>query len=103
MIDEKNYKNIEKLIQYSEGGITSKELFKNNKINSTLFCMAKGTKLSEHTSTKEGFIFVLEGKGTFNLEGKEIVMLPGVIISMKQNALHSLKAEENTSFMLLLS
>jgi len=44
-----------------------------------------------------------EGKGIFNLEGTEIRMLPGAAIFMKKNAAHSLKAEENTSFLLLLS
>lgn len=94
--------NIKELIRYSDGGILSFVLAK-SEINITLFCMAKGTELSEHTSSRDGFVFVLEGKGIFNLEGKEIQMVPGVAIFMKKNALHSLKAEENTSFLLLLS
>ena len=64
--------------------------------------MAKGTEISEHTSTKEGFVYVVEGKGTFNLEGKKITMLPGVFIFMKKSVVHSLKAVENTSFILSL-
>ena len=94
--------NIRALIEYSRAGIVSKELAKTEKSNVTLFCMASGTELSEHTSTKEGFVFVLEGKGTFTLEGKTIPMAPGVFIFMKQNAVHALKAEENTSFLLSL-
>lgn len=97
-----NWKNLSKLIHYSEDGILSKVLFKTDKSEATLFCMAKGTELSEHTSTREGFIFVLDGKGVFNLEGEEIAMLQGVIIHMRKNAVHSLRAEENTSFILLL-
>ena len=96
------WKNLNNLIEYSNRGILSRELLKSNKINITLFCMAKGTEISEHTSTKEGFILVIEGKGVFNLEGKDIMMLPMVFISMKKNAVHSLKAEENTTFILLL-
>ena len=65
--------------------------------------MAAGTDIGDHTSTKEGFVYVIEGKGTFVLHGEEIEMLPGVIIFMKENAPHSLKAEENTSFLLSLS
>lgn len=97
-----NQKNIKELIEYSNKGILSKEIIK-NKVNITLFCMAKGTEISEHTSAKEGFIFVIEGKGIFNLEGEEIAMLPGVFIYMKRNAVHSLRAEENTAFMLSLT
>ena len=64
--------------------------------------MAKGTEISEHTSTKQGFIYVIEGKGIFNLEGKSIIMKDGVIIFMKEKAIHSLNAEKNTSFLLVL-
>ena len=52
----KNWLGIKELIEYPKSGILSKELAKTAKNNITLFCMAKGTELSEHTSTKEGFI-----------------------------------------------
>ncbi len=94
---------INELIEYSQKGILSKDIMKNNKFNITLFCMAKGTEISEHTSTKQGFVYVVEGNGLFNLEGKDITMESGVFIYMKKNAVHSLKADENTSFVLVLT
>ena len=101
-----DYKKIKEMISYSEEGIISKEVnfeASENKIKTTLFCMAKGTKISEHTSTKEGYVYVIEGKGIFNLEGKDIIMLHGVLINLTRNAKHSLIAEENTSFLLFLT
>lgn len=95
-------KNIKNLIEYPKEGIISKEIIKNEKLNVSLFCMAKNTDIGEHTSTKQGIIYVLEGKGIFNLEGKDIKMLPGVFIHMKENAKHSLIARENTAFLLVL-
>ena len=95
-------KEIKKLIEYSKEGILSKEIFKNEKMDITLFCMASGTELSEHTSTKQGTICVIEGNGIFKLEGKNIEMKEGIFIYMKENAVHSLKANENTSFLLTL-
>lgn len=65
--------------------------------------MAKGTELTEHTSTREGIIYVIEGKGVFNLEGETIPMLPGTFIHMKKKAVHSLKVDENTGFLLALN
>jgi quercetin dioxygenase-like cupin family protein len=94
---------INELIEYSKKGILSKDITKNSKLNITLFCMAKGTGLSEHTSTKQGFVYVIEGDGIFNLEGKDIVMSPGAFIYMNENAVHSLKANEDTSFILTLT
>jgi quercetin dioxygenase-like cupin family protein len=100
---DKNWENIKKLISYSEKGIVSKEIIKTDKIDVTLFCLAENTSISEHTSTKEGAVYVLEGKGEFNLEGENIEMISGTLISMKNNAVHSIKAEENTSFILILT
>lgn len=97
----KNFNNLNDLISYSAGGIFSKVLSK-KPFNLTLFCMAKGTEMSEHTSTKEGFVFVIEGNGIFFLEGKKIPMKPGAIIFLNKNAKHSLEAKENTSFLLAL-
>jgi nitric oxide dioxygenase len=99
---DKRWKSIKELVEYPKDGVLSKELFKTDKNNITLFCMAKGTEISEHTSTKQGFVFVVEGKGIFNLEGEKIIMAPNVLIFMEKNAVHSLKAEENTSFILSL-
>ncbi|MCA1803568.1 MAG: cupin domain-containing protein [Rhodothermaceae bacterium] len=96
-------KNFSELISYSESGILSKVIVKNEKMNITLFSMAAGTEISGHTSTKSGFVYVIEGDGQFNLEGKEIVMSAGTFIYMDANAVHSLKAKENTSFVLVLS
>ncbi|MFQ5531666.1 MAG: cupin domain-containing protein [Candidatus Nanoarchaeia archaeon] len=95
-------KDIKSLIEYPNEGVLSKELVK-DKMNVSLFCMAKGTEISDHTSTKQGFVYVLEGNGTFNLEGEDIKMLPSTFIFMKENAVHSLKAEENTAFILALT
>lgn len=97
------YEKIRQLIEYPKNGILSKIIVKNSKLNITLFCMAKGTDISEHTSTKQGFVYVIEGEGIFNLEKKELVMSSGVFIYMNENAVHFLKAKENTSFILVLT
>ena len=95
-------KNIIDMIEYPREGVLSKEIYKDKKSNVSLFCMAKNTDISEHTSTRMGFVYVIEGNGIFNLEGKDIIMKKGVLINMKENAKHSLKAIENTSFLLTL-
>jgi len=99
---ENKSQNLKESISYSEGGILSKEIVKNDKLNITLFCVSKAAEISEHTSTKQGFVYIIEGEGIFNLEGKDIQMLPGVLIQMQENMVHSIKAEQNTSFFLVL-
>jgi quercetin dioxygenase-like cupin family protein len=94
--------DILKMISYSTGGVMSKVLMKEGAANVTLFCMAKGTDISDHATPKSGFLYVLEGKGRFVLEGKVIDMRKGIMIQLSPNAKHSLSAEEDTSFLLTL-
>ncbi len=99
---ENEYKNIRDVIDYPEGGVVSKVLSRNRTGDVTLFCMAAGTSISEHTASRDGFIYVVEGDGTFRLEGEDIPMKEGVMIFMAKDAKHSLDAKENTTFILLL-
>ncbi len=99
-MDEK-FKQINKMVEYPSQGILSKQIF-DEILDVTLFCMAKNSSISEHTSTKQGFVYVIEGKGIFNIENKEIKMVPGKIIYIDENAKHSLKVGKNTSFLLVL-
>ncbi|OIO07065.1 cupin domain-containing protein [Candidatus Falkowbacteria bacterium CG_4_9_14_3_um_filter_36_9] len=95
-------KNLYKEIEYPSHGILSKVILKNKIVEINLFCLAPKTEISEHTSAQNGLVLVLEGKGAFNLKGKNIVMEPGATIYMPQNAVHSLRVEKNTSFLLIL-
>ncbi|MEK6959459.1 MAG: cupin domain-containing protein [archaeon] len=99
----KDWKDVRKLIEYPKEGILSKVLISVDGFNLTLFCMAKGSEMTEHTSTKRGTIHVLEGDGIFVLEGKKIKMKKDALIYMDKDAKHSLKAKKNTSFLLSLS
>jgi nitric oxide dioxygenase len=96
-------KDLFKMTRFSREGVLSKVLAKGKVSNYTLMCLAKGTDISEHTSTREGSITVLKGKGTFVLNNKKIKMKPGVFIFMPKNAPHSLTADENLAFLLSLS
>ena len=95
--------DLEKVIEFPREGIFSKVLVKTDTSNYTLMCLAKGSDISEHTSTREAAVTVLKGKGTFVLNGKKMKMKPGVFIFMPKNAPHSLSAAENLAILLSLS
>ena len=90
-------------IEYPTNGVLSKVLFKDNNCQYTLFCLAADTSISEHNSTRNAVINVLEGRGIMTLEGQEIQLDPGLFIFMKAHAPHALKAEQNLAFLLALS
>ncbi len=90
------------MIEYPREGILSKQVFQEGEMDVSLFCMAAGSRISEHTSGKEAVVHVLEGKGTFTLKGEDIPMLRGTLIHMMPGDPHWLDAEDNTSFLLIL-
>lgn len=96
-------KDLEKMMEFPKEGVFSKVLVKTNIANYALMCLAKGSDISEHTSTREAAVTVLKGKGTFVLKGKKIRMKPGVFIFMAKNAPHSLSASEDLAILLSLS
>ena len=95
--------NLQDLIEYPTSGILSKVLLKDNNSQHSLFCLAAGTEIDEHTSTRNAVITVFEGTGNLNLEGKDIALVPGVFVFMPANAPHAVQAKENLAFILTLS
>ena len=96
-------RELEKMMEFPKEGVFSKVLVKTDISNHTLMCLAKGSDISEHTSTREAAVTVLKGKGTFVLFGKKIKMEPGVFIFMPADAPHSLSASEDLAILLSLS
>ncbi len=94
---------LQDLIEYPTSGITSKVLLKDNNSQYSLFCLAVGTKIKEHTSTRNAIITVVEGTGNLTLEGKDIALTPGVFVFIPANAPHAVQAQENLAFFLALS
>jgi quercetin dioxygenase-like cupin family protein len=90
-------------IEYPAAGVLSKILVKDNNCQYSLFCLAAGTEISEHSSARNATVNVVEGKGILTLEGKDIVLETGVFVFMPAHAAHALKAEENLAFILTLS
>ncbi|WP_416669627.1 cupin domain-containing protein [Egbenema bharatensis] len=90
-------------IEYAETGILSKVLLKLPSCQYTLFCLASGTDIAEHTSTRNASVHVIEGEGTLTLNGQEIHLEPGVFVLMPANAPHALNAKQNLTFLLTLS
>ncbi len=91
------------IIQYPEKGILSRILFKDENCQYTLFSLAKGTEIEEHTSTRNALVSVIEGQGIFTLNGEKITLKTGVLILIPANAPHALEAQENLAFVLTLS
>jgi quercetin dioxygenase-like cupin family protein len=90
-------------LDFPDSGVVNKVIWKDATCQYSLFCLAAGTEISEHTSTRNATVHVIAGSGTLTLEGQPIALEPGVFIFMAANAPHALEATANLAFLLTLS
>ncbi|MEB3356609.1 MAG: cupin domain-containing protein [Synechococcales bacterium] len=90
-------------LAYPDSGVLSKVIWKDDLCQYSLFCLAASTEISEHTSTRNATVQVLEGTGSLTLNGEKIALAPSVFIFMAANAPHALEAASNLAFVLTLS
>lgn len=94
--------NLSESVDYSEGGIISKQILKNNVGNITLFSFDKGQGLSEHTAPFDAMAQVLEGKVEIKIGGNPILVKKGESIIMPANITHALFAVEKFKMLLTM-
>ena len=89
-------------IEYSEGGIISKQILKNDVGNVTLFSFDKGQGLSEHTAPFDALVQIIEGEAEIRIGGKPHGVKAGEIIIMPANVPHALQAVESFKMVLTM-
>lgn len=82
------------LVDYTEGGVVSKELVHSNAGSVTLFSFDAGQGLSQHTAPFDAFIQVVDGEMVLNIEGTDHRIKAGESFIIPSGALHSVKAEQ---------
>ena len=88
-------------IDYNEGSIVSKEVFKNQAGTITLFAFAQGQGLSEHRTPYDAFVYIIDGEAEITISGLLNEVKAGEIIHMPAGIPHALKA--NKQFKMLLT
>jgi len=62
--------SLEDTIEYTDGGVISKQVTKSKAGNITLFSFDKEQGLSEHTAAYDALVQVLDGEVEININGK---------------------------------
>lgn len=83
-----------KVVDYADGGVISKELVHSNAGSVTLFSFDAGQGLSEHSAPFDALIQVIEGKMELTVEGTKHVISAGESFIIPNNAHHSVNAAE---------
>lgn len=90
------------LIDYSEGGVISKQILKSNAGNITLFSFDKGQGLSEHTAPFDAMVQILDGEAEIKIGGKPVIVKKNESIIMPANVAHALSATERFKMLLTM-
>ncbi|EGK02297.1 cupin domain-containing protein [Dysgonomonas gadei] len=94
--------NLAQLVDYSDGGVISKQVLKSNAGNITLFSFDKGQGLSEHTAPFDAMVQVLDGEVEIRIGGNPVLLKQGETIIMPANISHALFAVERFKMLLTM-
>ena len=94
--------NLKQSVDYSEGGIVSKQVVKNNSGNLTLFSFDKGQGLSQHTAPFDAVVQILDGEAEVVLDGVPHLLKEGETIIMPATVPHALNAVERFKMLLTM-
>lgn len=89
-----NVFSMEGSIEYSSGGVISKQVIKKQSGNVTLFSFDKDQGLTEHTSPFDAMVHVLDGVAEIKIDGEPHILKMGDCIIMPATVPHALHALE---------
>ncbi|MTK52551.1 cupin domain-containing protein [Paludibacter sp.] len=92
---------LENSVEYTAGGVVSKQIIKSAAGNVTLFSFDKGQGLTEHTAPFDAIVQVLDGEVEISIDGNPHRVKKGECIIMPANHPHALTAVE--AFKMLLT
>jgi quercetin dioxygenase-like cupin family protein len=99
-VEPKNPVELRNLIPLEKGSIVSKILAQNDAVSITLFSFGKGQEISTHQSDGDALVSVLEGEGTFVVDGEPFVLKAGQSLLMPHHHPHAVKASSDFKMLL---
>ena len=94
--------NLENSIEYTDGGVISKQITKSKGGNLTLFSFDKEQGLSEHKTPFDAIVQILDGEAEITIGGNLHNLKKGDCIIMPTNIPHALKAVERFKMLLTM-
>ncbi|GAB4319222.1 MAG: cupin domain-containing protein [Candidatus Sumerlaeia bacterium] len=93
---------VDELIRPAEGGIVSRAILKSGGGNVTLFAVAAGEEISEHTAAFDALAFVLDGAAQITVGGTTHMVRAGELLILPAHVPHGLRAEASFRMMLVM-
>lgn len=89
-------------VEYTKGGIVSKNVLKRDTGNISLFSFDKGEQLSEHTAPFDAMVQIIEGSAEVRIDGKSYDLKAGDSIIMPANSPHAVYAKDKFKMILTM-
>jgi len=93
---------IEKLIDYQENAVVSREIIRKETGTVTIFAFDKGEGLSEHTAPFDAMVQIVDGTAEIIISGNKNIVKTGEMIIMPANDPHALNAVEKFKMVLTM-
>ena len=90
------------VIEYTDGGVVSKEFIHSNAGSVKVFSFDAGQGLSEHTAPFDALIQVIDGVMQLTVEGRTFNIKAGETFIIPSGAHHSVKAVERFKMMITM-
>lgn len=94
--------SLDERIQYQEGSVVSREIFKNLSGTVTLFSFAEGQGLSEHKTSFDALVYIVDGEAQITISGVLHIVKKGELIHMPAGKPHALQAHERFKMLLIM-
>jgi quercetin dioxygenase-like cupin family protein len=90
------------LIDYAPDAIVSKTILDKAVGTITLFAFDQGQRLSEHTAPYHAVVQIVDGKGVFTIDSKDIEATAGQLMIMPANVPHAVYADGKFKMLLTM-
>ncbi len=94
--------NLEKVADYQNSAIVSREIIHKDAGSVTVFAFDKGEGLSEHTAPFDALVYILDGEAKITISGKPRTVKKGEFMIMPANRPHSLNALKRFKMLLTM-
>jgi len=92
----------EEQIEYSDGAIVSKTIFKEDNSILTLFALDEGQSIAEHVTPFDALVQILDGEAELVIGGKKVKVKSGESLIMPKNIPHALYARQQYKMLLVM-
>jgi len=96
------FENLPDEVEIPKAGITSRPIYKSDRLRAVIFGFAEGEELTEHTASVPAIAQVLEGDATMTFESETKELNTGAWVLMDAHLPHSVYAKTPLKLMLYL-